>query len=284
MNDADFDFLSRFLKERSGIVLTKDKMYLVDSRLTPLVRARSLPSLEALVMALKSGKDLALAEEVIDAMTTNETFFFRDKVPFERFADVILPALKASRAGERRIRIWCAAASTGQEPYSLAMMLKERAAEFAGWRIEIVATDISPTVIEKAKAGLYSQFEVQRGLPIQLLVKYFEQKGDKWQLSADVRGMVQFRMQNLLRDFTPLGPFDVIFCRNVLIYFDEATRSDILSRMARIMSRESFLVLGAAETVVGLSTSFKTHSDHRGLYVLAANGAGAVRRVAAAAS
>lgn len=268
MTDADFDFLARFLKERSGIILTKDKVYLVDSRLTPIVRSRGMADLAALVAKLRVGSDPALAENVIDAMTTNETFFFRDKVPFERFTDIVLPAVMKAKAGERRLRIWCAAASTGQEPYSLAMLLKERSAELVGWRVEIIATDISPTVIDRAKAGLYSQFEVQRGLPIQLLVKYFDQKGDKWQIADSIRSMVQFRTQNLLRDFAPLGPFDVVFCRNVLIYFDEPTRIDILQRIARSMNRASFLMLGAAETVVGLSNCFQPHPENRGVYKL----------------
>ena len=164
-------------------------------------------------------------------MTTNETFFFRDKMPFEHFRDTIMPALMAARAREKRIRIWCAAAATGQEPYSLAMMPEGAwARQLAGWRIEILATDLSNEVLEKAKAGIYSQFEVQRGLPIQLLVKFFSQVGETWQIAPEIRAMVQFRPLNLLNDFSALGTFDVVFCRNVLIYFDQETKIGVLNR------------------------------------------------------
>ncbi len=266
MNEAEFDFFVRYLHERSGILLTKDKTYLVESRLTPLVRAHGFASLAALISDLRVTNNPALGEEVVDAMTTNETFFFRDKIPFERFTDVILPDLLKARATEKRLRIWCAASSTGQEPYSLAMLLKERSAQLPGWKIDIVATDLSASVIQRAKAGCYSQFEVQRGLPIQLLLRYFEQKGDVWEIAPAIRSMVQFRTLNLLRDFSALGRFDVVFCRNVLIYFDEKTRVSLLERIARMMAPDGFLTLGAAETVIGLTNLFKTHGDNRGLY------------------
>jgi chemotaxis protein methyltransferase CheR len=204
-------------------------------------------------------------------MTTNESFFFRDKIPFEHFRDIIMPALLTARSAQRRIRIWCAAASTGQEPYSLAMTLKEMGKATAGWRIDIVATDLSTEVLEKAKAGIYSQFEVQRGLPIQLLIKYFTQIGETWQITPDIRAMVQYRPLNLLGDFSHLGPFDLVFCRNVLIYFDQETKIGVLDRIARITERDGYLVLGAAETVIGLSDSFKPIADRRGLYAPNAN-------------
>jgi len=203
---------------------------------------------------------------VVEAMTTNETFFFRDKVPFDHFRDAIMPEMLKARAGRKSIRIWCAAGSTGQEPYSLAMCLKEMSAAIAGWRIEIIATDLSQEVLEKSRAGIYSQFEVQRGLPIQMLVKYFKQTGEFWQINADIRAMVQHRPLNLLHDFSQLGVFDVIFCRNVLIYFDQDTKINIFNRLARIMEPDGFLVLGAAETVVGLTDVFKPFPEKRGLY------------------
>jgi chemotaxis protein methyltransferase CheR len=172
----------------------------------------------------------------------------------------------AARAGRKSIRIWCAAGSTGQEPYSLAMSLKEMGAVLAGWRIEIVATDLSTEVLEKSKSGVYSQFEVQRGLPIQLLVKYFKQNGELWQISPELRAMVQHRQLNLLHDFSQLGTFDIVFCRNVLIYFDQDTKINIFGRLAKSMEQDGFLVLGAAETVVGLTDAFKPFPDKRGLY------------------
>jgi chemotaxis protein methyltransferase CheR len=199
-------------------------------------------------------------------MTTNETFFFRDKVPFDHLRETIMPALLRSRASRKSLRIWCAAGSTGQEPYSIAMCLKEMGPTLAGWRLEILATDLSQEVLEKSKSGIYSQFEVQRGLPIQLLVKYFKQIGEIWQINPDIRGMVQHRQLNLLHDVSHLGSFDVIFCRNVLIYFDQETKTRTFARLATMMEPDGFLVLGAAETVVGLTETFKPISDRRGLY------------------
>ncbi|MDU1671494.1 MAG: protein-glutamate O-methyltransferase CheR, partial [Bradyrhizobium sp.] len=204
MNQPDYEFLRKLLRDKSGLDLSADKQYLIESRLLPLARKAGLASISDLVQKLKDGSS-ALISQVVEAMTTNETFFFRDKVPFDHFRDVIMPELLKARAGRKSIRIWCAACSTGQEPYSLAMSLKEMSAALNGWRVEILATDLSQEVLEKSKAGLYSQFEVQRGLPIQLLVKYFKQAGELWQINSDVRGMVQHRQLNLLHDFSQLG-------------------------------------------------------------------------------
>jgi len=262
----DYDYLRKLLKERSGLVLSADKQYLVESRLLPIARKAGVSGLGELVGKLKDRAAEPLIVEVVEAMTTNESFFFRDKIPFDHFRDTIMPSLIAARAKEKRIRIWCAAASTGQEPYSLSILIKEMAAKVAGWRIDIIGTDISTEVLEKAKAGIYSQFEVQRGLPIQLLVKYFTQNGDTWQVSPEIRAMVQYKPLNLLPDFSHLGRFDIVFCRNVLIYFDQDTKVGVLDRIARQMEPDGFLVLGAAETVVGLTDSFKPLTDKRGLY------------------
>ena len=247
-------------------MLSADKQYLVESRLLPVARRAGFAGLAELVQALKDPNAKALVVEVVEAMMTNESFFFRDKLPFEHFRDTIVPGLLAARAGQKRIRIWCAAAATGQEPYSLAMALKEVARQVAGWRIDILATDISTEVLEKAKAGIYSQFEVQRGLPIQLLIKYFTQVGESWQINPDIRAMVQFRPFNLLSDFFNLGMFDIVFCRNVLIYFDQPTKIGVLDRIARVVERDGYLVLGAAETVVGLTDTFRPVAERRGLY------------------
>jgi len=262
---SDYEYLRKLLKERSGLDLSADKQYLVESRLMPLARKASLSGIPELVQKMKSGAT-ALTSEVVEAMTTNETFFFRDKLPFDHFRESIMPEMLRARASRKSIRIWCAAGSTGQEPYSLAMCLKEMGASLSGFRVEILATDLSQEVIEKSKAGIYSQFEVQRGLPIQMLVKYFKQTGELWQINSDIRGMVQHRQLNLLHDFTCLGKFDIIFCRNVLIYFDQDTKISIFGRLARAMEGDGFLVLGAAETVVGLTDVFKPFPDKRGLY------------------
>jgi len=268
MTPVEFDFLRKLLKDRSGLVLTGDKQYLVESRLMPIARKAGLSRLGELVQRLKGGPE-TLVVDVVEAMTTNESFFFRDKSPFDLFRDVAMPALLAARAAQRQIRIWCAAASTGQEPYSLAMCLQEMGHRIAGWRIEVLATDLSTEVLEKAKAGLYSQFEVQRGLPIGLLVKYFTQVGELWEIAPHIRSMVQYRPLNLLNDFSHLGTFDLVFCRNVLIYFDQETKVDVLDRIARILQPDGYLVLGAAETVVGLTDSFKPLPERRGLYATA---------------
>jgi chemotaxis protein methyltransferase CheR len=263
----DFDYLRQLLRARSGLVLSAEKQYLAESRLLPVARRHGLTTLTELIGRLKAATTAPLTAEVVEAMTTNETFFFRDKLPFDHFRDTVLPALIEARAREKRIRIWCTAASTGQEPYSLAMTIKGLGAKLAGYRIEILGTDISGDVLERAKAGLYSQFEVQRGLPIQLLVKFFSQVGETWQIAPEIRAMVQFRPLNLLKDFSTLGSFDMVFCRNVLIYFDQETKIGVLNRLARQMPDDGFLALGAAETVVGLTDAFKPMSDKRGLYL-----------------
>ena len=264
MTPLDYEFLRKLLKERSGLDLSSDKQYLVESRLSPLARRVGLSSIAELVAKIKSGTE-ALTSEVVEAMTTNETFFFRDRIPFDHLRQTVLPGLVQARANRRALRIWCAASSTGQEPYSIAMCIKEFA-PLARWRVEIVATDLSHGVLEKSKAGIFSQFEVQRGLPIQMLVKYFTQSGDLWQINADIRAMVQHRQLNLLQDFSHLGSFDVIFCRNVLIYFDQETKTAIFDRLARVLEPDGVLALGAAESVVGISDAFKPDPERRGLY------------------
>jgi len=261
----DYEYLRKLLKDHSGLDLSADKQYLIESRLLPLSRKCGVPGIGDLVQKMKGGSSTIIAQ-VVEAMTTNETFFFRDKIPFEHFRDTIIPEMMKARSGRKSIRIWCAAGSTGQEPYSLAMALKEMGATLAGWRVEIIATDLSTEVLEKSKSGVYSQFEVQRGLPIQLLVKYFKQNGELWQIGPELRAMVQHRQLNLLHDFSQLGAFDIIFCRNVLIYFDQATKANIFERIARMLEPDGVLALGAAESVVGITNAFKPYPDRRGLY------------------
>ena len=265
MTPFDYEYLRKLLKERSGLDLSTDKQYLVESRLIPLARKYGLSGIGELASKMKSGAP-ALTTEVVEAMTTNETFFFRDKIPFEHLRDTVLPLMLKARANVRSLRIWSAACSTGQEPYSIAMCLKEKAPLLSGWRIEIVATDLSQEVLEKSRAGIYSQFEVQRGLPIQMLVKHFTQSGEIWQVNADIRAMVQHRQLNLLQDFSQLGRFDVIFCRNVLIYFDQETKINVFERLNKAMEPDGMLMLGAAESVVGITGAFRPYLDRRGLY------------------
>jgi chemotaxis protein methyltransferase CheR len=266
MTPSDYEYFRKLLKARSGLVLSAEKHYLVESRLLPVARKAGLSNLTGLVARLRAPDAERLTVEVVEAMTTNESLFFRDKVPFDHFRDTIMPALLAARAASRRIRIWCAAAATGQEPYTLAMCLKEMGKELRGWRIEIVATDLSTEVLTRAKSGLYSQFEVQRGLSVMMLIKYFSQVGEAWQIAPEIRGMVKFAPLNLLNDFSHLGKFDLVFCRNVLIYFDQATKIDVLERIADVTERDGYLVLGGAETVMGLTKRFRPVADKRGLY------------------
>jgi chemotaxis protein methyltransferase CheR len=276
VNPFDYDYLRERLKERSGLSLSAEKQYLVESRLLPVARKAGLNGLSDLVAKLKAPGATALTIRVVEAMTTNESFFFRDKTPFEHFRDTIMPALMQARANSRRIRIWCAAAAAGQEPYSLAICLLEMADKLAGWRVDLLATDLSGEILDRAKTGIYSQFEAQRGLPIHMLLKYFTQVGDRWQVNAELRDMVRFRPINLLYDFTPLGTFDVVFCRNVLIYFDAPTKAATFRRLSRVVASDGYLLLGAAETVIGLTDLFKPVPDKRGLYapVPLARGAG----------
>lgn len=278
MNVNDFEFIAQMLYQRSGLVITQEKAYLLESRLNPVARKWDFESFDALIAAVRSKKDEKLLVDVTEAMTTNESFFFRDNRPFDQFKEIVLPHLLEARAARKQIRIWSAACSSGQEPYTLAMILKEEAAKLAGWNIEIVATDLSTEILEKAKAGLYSQFEVQRGLPITLLMKYFTQEGEKWQISDDIRRMVSYKPFNLLEDPAQLGTFDVVFCRNVLIYFDQDTKSKVLARIADIMPADGFLYLGGAETVLGISEAFEVVPGQRGIYRLGESSASLDRK------
>ena len=267
MNVSDFELVSRLLKQRSGLVLTQDKAYLLESRLGPVARKWQFKGFEQLCAALRHGSDESLARDVTEAMTTNESFFFRDGKPFDLFSEVVLPHLLQARATRKSIRIWCAACSSGQEPYSLSIILKELQARLAGWSIEIVATDLSQGILDKAIAGEYTQFEVQRGLPVTLLVKYFTQNGDRWQIKPEIRQMVRYKNFNLLESAASLGRFDVVFCRNVLIYFDQATKSSVLDSIAKQITDDGFLFLGGAETVLGLTTKFQLLPGKRGIYM-----------------
>jgi len=270
-----YDALCAYLRRASGLVLDSDKRYLVESRVAPIVRREGFSGLTDLVRAMERGNHPGLAQEIVQAMTINETYFFRDKLPFDKLREVFLPQLVAARGNKRSLRIWCAASSTGQEPYSIAMILEELAPVIPGWRVEIVATDLSEAVLAKARAGIYSQFEVQRGLATAQLLKYFTQNREDWQLSQSIRSKVTFRHFNLLDDYSSLGQFDLIFCRNVLIYFEPTRKTDVLNRMSRILAEDGVIVLGASESVLGLSTKLVSHPQHRGFFQFAGRAAAA---------
>ncbi len=266
MNIDDFNLVAKILKDRSGLVLGSDKAYLLESRLNPVARKYDLAGVDDLVAMIRAGGNEKLLVDITEAMTTNESFFFRDQKPFDQFRDLVLPYMLDHRSQAKTLRIWCAACSSGQEPYSLAMLLKEQAAGLAGWTIEILATDLSLEILSKAKEGIYSQFEVQRGLPVRLLVKYFKQDGERWQISDEIRSMVSFKPHNLLHQPQGLQQVDVVFCRNVLIYFDPETKTRALESVSEVMAEDGFLFLGGAETVLGVSERFQLIPGQRGVY------------------
>jgi chemotaxis protein methyltransferase CheR len=271
MKPQTFDSLAGLLRATSGLVLGPDKHYLLETRLAPVLKKHDIRDLDALAVALgpTGAGHRAACDDVVDAMTTNESFFFRDDKPFTHFRSQALPSLLAARPAGARLRIWSAAASSGQEAYSLAMILAEARAQLAGRPVEIIGTDISREQLTRAREGLYTQFEVQRGLPMTMLVKYFKKEGPLWRVADSLRAMASFREWNLLADPAPLGRFDVVFCRNVLIYFDQPTKTRVLDAIARQMTPDGLLYLGGAETVLGLTTRFSAVPGERGVYELA---------------
>jgi chemotaxis protein methyltransferase CheR len=256
MKPDDYEFIATFLQRVSGLSLGSGKEYLVKSRLVPLAVTMGFDDFNHLLVELRRGRDCRLSTAVTEAMTTNETSFFRDKTPFEDLKNTLIPALVTARSSVKKLRVWCAAAATGQEPYSLLMMLNESFPELKQWTVEIVATDIAQTMIDRSREGIYSQFEVQRGLPIQYLVKYFSQVPQGWQIKEALRQRIVWQKLNLLDRFDSLGPFDLVLCRNVLIYFEVPMKRDILDRVAKLLRPDGYLLLGAAETVLGICDRF----------------------------
>ena len=263
----DFEYAARLMKERSGLVLTRDKGYLLENRLMPVVRQHNFKSFHELVAALRTG-DAALQSSAVDAMMAKDTAFFRDWKPFVHFAKVVLPNVLAARGARRHFRVLCAGVSTGQEAYSIAMMIREAAAQFSGWRVDIVGVDISDSAVAAAVAGHYTQFDVQRGLPIRLLLRYFTKDDRGWQLNGDVRGMVKFQTWNLLGDLYPLGRFDVILCRNVMVYLDLQAKIDLLQKISRTLADDGVLYLGTQEPLTGVSASFRPVNRDLGIYAV----------------
>jgi chemotaxis protein methyltransferase CheR len=268
MTPQTFETLAALLRNGSGLVIGPDKLYLLETRLAPTLRTHRLADLDALAARLRGGVP-AMEREVIEAMTTNESSFFRDDKPFSYVRIQALPRLHASRPPGAKLRIWSAAASTGQEAYSLAMILAESRGMLGAREVEIVGTDIAREPLARAREGLYTQFEVQRGLPVTMLVKYFNKDGGNWRISDPIRGMANFREWNILGDLRPLGMFDIVFCRNVLIYFDPPTKARALEAIAKQMLPDGLLLLGGAETVLGVTDRFAPMAGDRGVYTLA---------------
>jgi chemotaxis protein methyltransferase CheR len=270
MTDADFDFVRRMLLDKSAIALEPGKQYLVESRLLPVAKQRGMASIAELVRALRIEPGSDLIDTVVQAMVTTETSFFRDFMPFETLRKTVLPELLKRREAEKQIHIWFAASSTGQEPYSVALLLKEYFSYLVGWKITLLATDISREVLAKARDGRYTQIEVNRGMPASLLVKYFKQLGTTWQINDDIRAMVEFRELNLSRIWPALPRLDIVFIRNVMIYFDIETKKAILGRIARLLRPDGYLLLGGAETTFNLDDAFRRCANLKsGFYQLA---------------
>jgi chemotaxis protein methyltransferase CheR len=283
MTPHNFETIAALLRNGSGLMIGPDKLYLLETRLAPMLRAQRLADLDALAVKLRGGAT-ALERDVIEAMTTNESSFFRDDRPFTHVRTQALPRLHAKRPPGAKLRIWSAAASTGQEAYSIAMMLAEDRGKFGAREVEIVGTDIAREPLARARLGLYSQFEVQRGLPVQMLLKYFKKEEGNWRIADSIRAMASFREWNLLGDLRALGTFDLVFCRNVLIYFDPPTKGRALEAMARQMAPDALLYLGGAETVLGVTDRFAPVPGDRGVYALAGAQAAAPAGLAASAS
>jgi chemotaxis protein methyltransferase CheR len=253
----DFDIISTIVRERSAIVLEPGKEYLVESRLAPIAQAHGLKDLHQLAAAMKAAPNGPIVHDVVDAMTTNETSFFRDIRPFEALRTAIIPDLVKARGVERSLTIWCGACSTGQEPYSVAMTLAEHFPELSGWQVKIIGTDLSPTVVKQAERGVYTQLQVNRGVPAPLLVKYFERKGMEWHIKPEIRRRVEFKTANLVASWPSMPTVDLVLLRNVLIYFDNASREQILRRVGGVMAPHGHLLLGSTESTIGLNVPFR---------------------------
>jgi chemotaxis protein methyltransferase CheR len=258
LSPTDFSYVCELVQSRSAIVLEKDKTYLVESRLNPLAAKLGYKSLEEMVGKMRSEPVNGVHRKAVEAMTTNETSFFRDIHPFDTLRRVLLPELIQKRAAARTLRIWCAASSSGQEPYTIALLLKDGFPQLADWRVEIIATDLSTEILEKARSGIYTQLEINRGLPAIYLVKYFTKLEDKWRIREDVRNMVRFQEINLAQSYPFSGTFDFIFIRNVMIYFDLPTKKAILTRMKALMPADGYLFLGCAETTFNIHEGFES--------------------------
>lgn len=256
MDAGDFDFVRVLVRDRSAIVLETGKEYMVEARLESLVSRRGFNSLQTLITAARKESAGPLRREVVEAMTTNETLFFRDMHVFEALRKNILPGLIERRKAERVLRIWCAACSSGQEPFSLAILLKEHFAQLASWKIQILATDLSSEMVERARSGTYRQLEVNRGLPSALLLRHFEKRGLEWHVRAELKSNIEFQQMNLVEAWPHRPPFDLVFLRNVLYYFEPSTRRTLLGQMLGALRTDGVLLLGATETVVGVHPGF----------------------------
>ncbi len=275
MTPATFNALVGMVKQRSGGVINTDQGYMLETRLAPLLKREGLAGLDALAQRLQRPGSDTLAQEMTELLTTNESSFFRDGRPFEHLRG-LLPVLHRARSAGQPLRIWSAACSTGQEAYSISILISELAEADPGFgsrRVEIIGTDITAAVVERARTGVFTQFEVQRGLPIRTLMKRFTQEETRWRVKPDIAARCRFEKLNLLGDLRAMGKFDVIFCRNVLIYFDVPTKTRVLAALAERLQPDGALYLGAAETAMGMATRLVPLPGERGVYSLGQEGA-----------
>jgi chemotaxis protein methyltransferase CheR len=257
IDDTGFNFVRRLLRERAAIVLEDGKQYLVDNRLSQLARREGLTSAQEVIDRLRKAPGGPLQRKVIEAMTTTETLFFRDGKPYEALRHTVLPELRERRASERRLCIWCCACSSGQEPYSVAMVVREYFPALAAWDFRLLATDISTEMLTRSRKGRYSQLEINRGVPETLLGKYFHKAGHDWQVRDELRNMIEFRELNLAGPWGSMPHVDLVLLRNVLIYFDVETKRQILGRVRKLMRPGGYMMLGTAETTVNLDDGFE---------------------------
>ncbi len=258
MNASDYSYLKKVLQKETGLSLGNDKEYLLLQRLTPLLKEEGISSISDLVLCLRQAMEARLRKRICDIMTTNETLFFRDRKPFDSVEKEIIPQLLKSRSNSRQLRIWSAASSTGQEAYSIAMILRGKFPVLRNWKIDITATDYSQDALKTAKKGTYSHFEVQRGLPAPMLIQNFKKEdANYWTIKPEIRSMVSFREMNLIKPFPHLGSFDIVFCRNVLIYFEDLIKVKVLRNISQVLRPDGYLFLGGAETILGVSSEFE---------------------------
>ncbi len=282
MTAKTFEYFCQLVLTRSAIVLEAGKEYLVESRLLPLAKLHGFSTLDEFAAAMSGTMFNTMHRQTVEAMTTNETSFFRDIHPFEALKKAIIPEILARKSATKQLNIWCAAASSGQEPYTVAMLLRENFPELRSWKITFIATDLSSAILAKARSGRYTQLEVNRGLPAPLLVKYFTKDGTEWQIKDEIRNMVEFRELNLIEKWPAMPVFDIVMIRNVLIYFDVATKKNILRNVRQVMSPQGYLMLGSAETTMALDDAFERVQIDKGIAYRQTRATGAVRSYAAA--
>lgn len=265
-NQSALKILSGFLEARTGQVISANRFWRIETALQPVMRKYDIPDLDALVAVLLSVENDILQSDIVDAMLNNESSFFRDTVMFDLLHKQLVPHIARKKHKEKKIRIWSSGCSTGQEPYSIAMMFAEESYKWKDWSIEIVASDISQSALNYAKTGAYSQFEIQRGLSVERMLRYFSQSGTRWNVADGLRKKIDFRQDNLLRNAHDIKGFDIILCRNVVMYFSPEARHQVFKRLAKSLNPNGYLILGSAETVIGCNTEFAVSTDYRGCY------------------